>query len=151
LCVLLDRVQDPYNFGAMLRSAEVFAADAVFIGEREQVGVTSMVARSSAGAVNRVPIVRVAELEAAADRLRARGLTLVGASEKGEGILTGVDFTRPVAVMIGSEGVGIRDSLTSRCERLVRIPQAGRIGSLNAAVAASIFLYEARRQRGFAA
>lgn len=146
-CVVLDGIQDPYNFGAIARSAEVFGVDAVFIGCAGQVGVTSMVARSSAGAVNRVPIVRVDELEALVDELSQRGLRVVAASEKAEETLITHDFVRPSAVIIGNEGAGVRPSLLQRCAARVRIPQVGKIGSLNAAVAASVFFYEVRRQR----
>jgi 23S rRNA (guanosine2251-2'-O)-methyltransferase len=148
LCVVLDGIQDPYNLGAVIRSAEVFGVDALFIGASGQVGVTSMVVRSSAGAVNRVPIVRVEDLEHLAGRLKARGLALVGASEKARDPLSAVDFKRPAAIVIGSEGTGIQPALRAACGALVQIPQFGQVGSLNAAVAASIFFYEARRQRG---
>ena len=144
---ILDGVQDPFNFGAMVRSAEVFGLNGVFIGEHGQVGVTSMVARSSAGAVNRLPIVRVAVLEELAARLTAQGVRLVAASEKADRPLTACDFKGPVAIVIGNEGVGIRPALLAACHTTVTIPQSGRIGSLNAAVAASIFFYEIRRQR----
>ncbi len=147
LFAVLDRIQDPHNFGAMVRSAEVFGVGALFIAEREQAGVTTAVARSSAGAVNRVPIARVEDLVDLAGRLKGAGLALVGASEKAEVPLTDVDFRRPSAVVIGSEARGIRPALRDACDALVRIPQHGAIGSLNAAAAAAILFYEARRQR----
>ena len=148
--IILDGLQDPYNFGAIVRSAEVFGMNAVFIGEHGQVGVTSMVARSSAGAVNRVPIVRVPVLEDLAARLSERAVRLVAASEKSESPLMAFDFSGPVAVVIGNEGIGIRPALLAACQATVTIPQSGRIGSLNAAIAASIFFYEIRRQRSSA-
>lgn len=144
---LLAGVQDPFNFGAMVRSAEVFGLNAVWIGGQGQVGVTSMVARSSAGAVNRVPIVRVAVLEDLAARLAAQGVRLIAASEKADRLLTACDFRGPVAVVIGNEGSGIRPALLAACHTTVAIPLSGRIGSLNAAAAASVFFYEIRRQR----
>lgn len=146
-CVILDGLQDPYNFGAIVRSAEVFGANALFIGESGQVGVTSMVVRASAGAVNRVPIVRVGDLGGLAMRLRARGVRVIAASEKADGILKAQDLTKGTAVLVGNEGIGVRSDLLAQCDMRVRIPQVGRIGSLNAAVAASIFFYEVRRQR----
>ncbi len=145
---VLDGVQDPHNLGAVVRSAEVFGLNGVFIGTTGQVGVTSMVARSSAGAVNRVPIVRVASLPELAERLKRQGVRLVAASEKAESALTASDFCGPVAIVIGNEGSGIEPALLAECDMHVTIPQCGRIGSLNAAVAASIFFYEIRRQRG---
>ncbi len=147
-CVILDGIQDPFNFGAIIRSAEIFGADAIFIGESGQVGVTSMVVRSSAGAVNRIPIVRVPELAALCGELKTKGIRLVAASEKADRDLSGFDFATGVSIIIGNEGVGPRPALLERCDAVVKIPQAGHIGSLNAAVAAGIFFYEVRRQRG---
>jgi len=146
-CIVLDGIQDPYNFGAIVRSAEVFGANAVFIGETGQVGVTSMVVRSSAGAVNRIPIVRVDDLDALVGRLRAMGIRAVAASEKAEWVAAAYDFTRGTALIMGNEGVGPSSTLLAQCEAVVRIPQIGRIGSLNVAVATGIFCYEIRRQR----
>ncbi|MEI7880240.1 MAG: 23S rRNA (guanosine(2251)-2'-O)-methyltransferase RlmB [bacterium] len=146
-CVILDGIQDPYNFGAIIRSAEIFGANAVFIADSGQVGVTSMVVRSSAGAVNRLPIVRVAELAVLIDRLKAKGIRVVAASEKAACNIVDYNFTQGVAIVIGNEGVGPGGELLQRCNEVVKIPQAGHIGSLNAAVAAGIFFYEIRRQR----
>lgn len=147
LFLMLDSVQDPYNFGAMIRSAEVFAADGIFIQDQRQVGVTSLVARSSVGAVNRIPIAQVTSLVAQTEKLRQAGIAVYGASEKADAELGDCDLTGPVAIVIGNEGVGIAPELRAACDQLVRIPLSGRIGSLNAAVAAGIFLYEARRKR----
>jgi 23S rRNA (guanosine2251-2'-O)-methyltransferase len=147
LLAILDRIQDPHNFGAIIRSAEVFGIGALFVGEQEQVPVTSMVARSSSGAVNRVPIVRVSALPGLAGRLRQRGVSVVAASEKATDGICGFDFRRPVAIVIGNEGRGISKDLCEQCDRSLRIPQHGALGSLNAAVAAAVFFYEARRQR----
>ena len=146
-CVILDGLQDPYNFGAIVRSAEIFGADAVVIGAAGQVGVTSMVVRSSAGAVNRIPIVRVQDVVSVIEPLQSRGIQVVAASEKAVRDLMEYDFTGGTAIIIGNEGVGPRPELLERCDAVVRIPQVGRIGSLNASVAAGIFFYEVRRQR----
>lgn len=145
--VVLDGIQDPYNFGAIIRSAEILGAHALFITESGQVGVTSMVVRSSAGAVNRLPIIRVSELVPLVGLLQARGLQVVAASEKAECDIMNFDFARGIAVVIGNEGTGPRPSVMQKCDALVKIPQTGQIGSLNAAVAAGIFFYEIRRQR----
>ncbi len=147
LYAVMDRMQDPQNFGAMIRSAEVFGLGGLFIAAREQTGVTAAVARASAGAVNRVPIARVEDLVELAGRLKSAGVALVGASEKAETAVTEFDFRRPAAIVIGSEARGIRPELQDACDALVRIPQHGEIGSLNAAAAAAILFYEARRQR----
>jgi len=147
LYLVLDAIQDPYNFGAMLRSAEVFAIDAAFIGSERQVEVTSLVARSSAGAINRLPLARAETLTGLADLLRERGIALVGTSEKTDLAIDRYDFTQPTAIVIGNEGVGITPELAACCDAFVTIPQYGSINSLNAAAAAAIVFYEARRQR----
>lgn len=149
-CAILDRVQDPFNLGAIVRSAEVFGVDAVFLGASGQVGVTSMVVRSSAGAVNRVPIVRVPSVEEIVDHLAVRGVRVVAASEKAQPTLAEQAFREGTAILVGNEGYGVDPRLLAKCAACVRIPQSGQIGSLNAAVAASIFFYEVRRQRGSA-
>lgn len=146
--LILDALQDPYNLGAIVRSAEVFGADAVVVGEQRQTEVTALTARASAGAVNYVPLVRTADLAAAAKRLRDLGCTVVGASEKGTMDASEHDFRPGCALVIGNEGAGLGAALRSACDVLVRIPQVGRIGSLNAAVAAGILCYEVRRRRG---
>ncbi len=147
LYLVLDAVQDPYNFGAMLRSAGAFAADAVFIGKHRQVPVTSMVARSSAGVVNRAPIVQVADLAELARTLRERNIRVTGASEKAPAALTDCDFRGATAIVIGNEGTGIGPELLQCCDELARIPIEGSVGSLNAAAAAAVFFFEVRRQR----
>lgn len=145
--VILDGIQDPYNFGAIIRSAEVFGVDAIFIPTAGQVGVTSMVVRSSVGAVNRVAIVRSERLVDTVDALKRGGAAVVAASEKATLTSAEYDFRRPVVILVGNEGKGVSQGLLERCDATVRIPQVGRIGSLNAAVAAGIFFYEVRRQR----
>ena len=147
LYAVIDSIQDPYNFGAIIRSAEGFGLDAVFIGASHQVGVTSHVARSSSGAVNRIPIAREEDLLHLCERLRERGVALVGSNEKAGQSIEKIDFTRPAAILIGNEGQGIREELAQSCSVIARIPQHGTIGSLNAAAAAAVFFYEARRQR----
>ena len=147
LYLVLDSIQDPYNFGAMLRSAAGFGADGVFIGIHRQVPVTSMVARSSAGLVNQIPIVQVAELPLLIDTLRARKVTVIAASEKAERSLTACDFRPATAIVVGNEGTGISPELSARCDLLARIPLAEGVSSLNAAAAAAVFFFEAQRQR----
>ena len=146
LIAVCDSIQDPFNFGAAIRTAEVMAVDAMLIGTSHQVGVTSMVARGSVGAVHHLPIVRVQDLAGQLAACQPK-LTVVGASEKSDLPLFQHDFTEPTAIVIGNEGRGISTELLQLCDTLVQIPQSGVIGSLNAAVSASIFFYEARRQR----
>jgi 23S rRNA (guanosine2251-2'-O)-methyltransferase len=145
--LLLDGIQDPHNLGAILRSAEVFGATAVVLAGQGQVGVTRQVARSSAGAVNRVTLVQSSDLPSLAGRLKHAGVRVVGASEKATEAIDQFDWRGPVALVVGNEGHGHSPEMTEQIETWVRIPQDGQIGSLNAAVAAAICCYEIRRQR----
>ncbi len=147
LVVLLDRLQDPFNFGAILRSAETLGVDAVVVGSRHQAEVNSQIARSSAGAVNRIPIVRVESLVNFAEQLRERGLRLIAASEKAECAIDAMDFCPATALVLGNEGSGPDQALLDLCDAQVAIPQTGAIGSLNVAAAAAIIFYEVARQR----
>lgn len=147
LFAILDSLQDPYNFGAIIRSAEVMGVNALFICEKAQVGVTSMVARSSAGAVNRIEIAQVPDLIELARKMQERGIALVGTGEKGITDVCDYDFQQPAAVVLGNEGMGITGELLALCDAQIRIPQQGAIGSLNVAAAAAIIFYEAQRQR----
>jgi 23S rRNA (guanosine2251-2'-O)-methyltransferase len=151
LFLILDGVEDPHNFGAILRSADVFGAGAVFIGTRRQCEVTSHVARSSAGGVNYVPVARTEDLAPVIGTLRSRGVQMVAASERGERSAAACNFTLATALIIGGEGRGVSAELLSLCDVVAAIPQAGHVPSLNAAVAAGILLYEVRRQRDAAA
>ena len=146
LTVALDRIQDPFNFGAMLRSAEIFDTAGIIIGTREQCGVTSQVARSSVGAVNRLPIARVPDLAAFLESVPAT-TAIVSASEKASTIISDFDFCQPTLLVIGNEGRGISDEVARYCRASVRIPQQGTLNSLNAAAALAIICYEARRQQ----
>jgi 23S rRNA (guanosine2251-2'-O)-methyltransferase len=147
MLLITDHLHDAFNFGAILRSAECFGVAGVLIPTSRQVGVTSQVARSSAGAVNAIPIARVADLLSTADELQARGVRFVAASEHASSPLHEADLAGPIAIVVGNEGKGIDPALLDRCDLAVSIPLAGQIGSLNAAVAAGIVLYEAGRQR----
>ena len=145
--LLLDGIQDPFNFGAILRSAEVLGVDAVFVAPSRQADVTAQVVRSSAGAVNHLALARVDNLARLAEELRSRGLQVCAASEKGSRPPADIDLTGPTALVIGNEGTGVSAELLERCDGLLAIPQEGRTNSLNAAVAAGILCYEVQRQR----
>lgn len=147
LYLLLDRIQDPYNFGAMLRSAEVLGVDAVFVGSKSQSAVTPHVARSSAGAVHHVPLVQVESLSLLVDDWNRVGLQTIGTTGGGTVEIGDCDLSVPTALILGNEGTGVSDELLSRCRVTTKIPQLGTIESLNAAVATGIVLYEALRQR----
>ena len=145
--VMLDRIHDPYNFGAIIRSADVLGIHGVVIGTREQATVNSLAARSSVGAVNHVPIAQAADLPQTVETLRARGFQIVGTSDHATELVFEPDFRLPTVLLIGNEGRGIQPALESLCTRFVQIPVLGKIGSLNAAVSAGILFYEVLRQR----
>jgi 23S rRNA (guanosine2251-2'-O)-methyltransferase len=145
--LVLDGLQDSFNFGAIIRSAVELGIDAVLIGTAGQSGVNSQVVRSSAGSVNFLPIVRMRSLPAALDDLSNAGIVAVAASEKSDQLLETVDLKRPIALVIGNESQGVSADVMARCCEQVRIPIENRVGSLNAAVAAGILCYELVRQR----
>jgi 23S rRNA (guanosine2251-2'-O)-methyltransferase len=147
LWLLLDGVQDPYNLGAMLRSAEVFGVDGVFLGTQGQAGVNSLAARSSAGAVNRLGIARVDSLPALIAEMRREAVRVIGASLEADYALDACDFAGPTALVIGNEATGLSAEVMAGCNMVAKIPQAGELNSLNAAAAAAVCLYEAQRQR----
>ncbi|MFN0195343.1 MAG: 23S rRNA (guanosine(2251)-2'-O)-methyltransferase RlmB [Planctomycetaceae bacterium] len=146
--MLLDGIQDPHNFGAIIRSAEVLGLQGVFVGKHRQAPVSSQVARSSAGAVNYLPIAQADDLVDWARTLKSScGFTLIGTHQDATIDIWDCDLTIPCVLIIGNEGTGIRPELNDLCDRLIRIPQTGRVQSLNAAVAAGILCYEVSRQR----
>lgn len=144
--VVCDRIMDAHNFGAILRCCDAMKVTAIVIGETEQVGVTPHVARASSGAVNYVPIARVADLTSTCRTLGTLGLALAAASEKSEGEVWTADLNRPLTLVIGNEARGVSSELLNLCELHLRIPMMGQGESLNAAVAAGTLLYEIRRQ-----
>jgi 23S rRNA (guanosine2251-2'-O)-methyltransferase len=146
--LLLDRIQDSHNFGAILRSAEVFGFDAVIVATKGQSPVNEQVVRSSAGAIHHLTLVRVPSLDHAIQQIQQAGCRVYGAAPEGSTPLVQVDLARPAALLIGNEGDGIAPALLALCDERVRIPQQGQTGSLNAAVSAGILCYELRRQRG---
>ena len=147
LLVICDAIQDPFNFGALIRSAEAFGVDGIFIAAKHQVGVTSLAARSSAGAVNHVPIARADSLEDIVDAVKGKGIQVLGTSDASGIPVFECDLKKPTAMIIGNEGTGMQDTLRDSSDHLIRIPQHGRVASLNAAVSAGILFYEALRQR----
>jgi 23S rRNA (guanosine2251-2'-O)-methyltransferase len=144
----LDGIEDPRNFGAILRTAECAGVHGVFIPERRAVGLTDTVAKAAAGAVEYVPIARATNMVRLIEQLKERNIWVVGAAAEGSSDYTDWDWTLPSAIFLGSEGVGLHRLVRERCDTLVRIPVLGRLGSLNVSVAAGVLLYEALRQRG---
>lgn len=148
LFVLLDGIEDPHNLGAIIRSCECAGVDGIFIPEHRAAGLSETVAKTSAGAVEYVRIARVTNLVPLIAELKERGLQVVGVEGDGEVVYTEFDFTAPVALVMGSEGKGLRRLVRERCDVTVSIPMRGRLNSLNVSVATGIVLFEALRQRG---
>jgi 23S rRNA (guanosine2251-2'-O)-methyltransferase len=148
LLVALDEVQDPQNFGAVLRSSVAMGSTAVLWPEHRSAPLSPATFRASAGAVEHATLCRVASLPAALDDLRAQGMYIVGLDMGGSAAIDAIDLTRSVALVVGAEGKGLRKTVKRACDALARLPMAGPLGSLNASVAVAIALYEAVRQRG---
>jgi len=149
--LLLDRLQDPQNLGTLLRTAEAVGVQGVLLPEHQAAAVTPAVVRASAGACEHLRIARVDNLVRAIARLKEAGIWVLGLEKAPEAILyTEVDWARPVAVVVGGEGTGLRRLVRERCDHLVALPMSGRVGSLNAAVAGSVVLYEIWRRHHLA-
>lgn len=147
LVLLLDRVTDVRNFGAIARTAECAGVHAIVIPQRGAAGITADAIRTSAGALSRIPVCRVRDLKHACHYLRDSGITLVAASEKAADHYFDVDFSAPLGIIMGSEEDGVSDEIIRTSDRLIRIPMLGHVGSLNVSVAAGVLVFEAVRQR----
>ncbi|TCS94222.1 23S rRNA (guanosine(2251)-2'-O)-methyltransferase RlmB [Hazenella coriacea] len=145
--VLLDGIEDPHNLGSILRTADGAGVHGVIIPKRRAVGLTSVVAKTSAGAIEYIPVVRVTNLNRIADELKERGVWLVGTDGKAKQEYSQVDYQMPVALVIGNEGHGISQLMKKKCDFLVKIPMSGQVSSLNASVATGLFMYEVLRSR----
>ena len=147
LTVCLDGIEDPRNLGSILRTAECAGVQGVFVPERRASGLTDVVAKVSAGALEYVPVARVVNLVRLIEQLKARNIWVVGAAEDAKQLYTEWDWKLPSAIMLGNEGHGLHRLVRENCDTLVRIPVLGNLNSLNVSVAAGVVLYEARRQR----
>ncbi|WML37729.1 23S rRNA (guanosine(2251)-2'-O)-methyltransferase RlmB [Clostridium sp. OS1-26] len=144
--IILDEIEDPHNFGSIIRTAEVCGAHGIIIPKRRNVGVTPVVFKSSAGAVEYTKIAKVTNLNNAIDMLKEKGIWIYGADMNGNNCFE-VNFDGAVALVIGSEGRGISKLTKEKCDALVKIPMVGNISSLNASVAGGILMYEILKQK----
>ena len=147
LIVILDGVEDPRNFGAILRTVECAGADGVFIPERRAVGLNETVAKSSAGAAEYVKVAKVTNLNRLIDELKEHNIWVIGTSGEAKTDYTEWDFNVPCALILGGEGKGLHRLTAEKCDALVKISMRGRIESLNVSVACGVILFEAFRQR----
>jgi len=144
--IICDEIEDPHNLGAIIRTAETAGADGVIIPKRRSAALSPVVNKTSAGAASWLPVARVANLGATIDKLKKEGIWIYGTDMDGT-LYTETSFDGAVALVIGSEGNGISRLVREKCDFLVRLPMMGKITSLNASVAAGIFMYEVLRQR----
>jgi 23S rRNA (guanosine2251-2'-O)-methyltransferase len=147
LVLVLDGIEDPHNFGALVRSAFALGAHGAVIAKDRAAGVTPAVVKASAGAVAHLPVARVTNVARALRELKDQGLWVVAADLSGDRAPHEVDLAGPIALVVGSEGQGIRRVVLEQADFRVRIPMAGPLGSLNASVAGAVLLYEVARQR----
>ncbi len=148
LIVICDELSDPHNLGAIIRTAECAGAHGVIIPKRRSVGLTAVVGKASAGALEYMPVARVANIAAAIRELKQRGVWVFGTAADADTALYQADLKDAAAIVIGNEGVGMSRIVAESCDFKVSIPMKGQISSLNASAAAAILLYEAVRQRG---
>lgn len=144
--IICDEIEDPHNLGAIIRTAEAAGADGIIIPKRRSASLNVTVFKTSAGAASRLPVARTSNLSAAIDLLKKNGVWIYGTDASGEDY-TSADLRGSIGLVIGSEGFGIGRLIREKCDFLLSLPMNGEITSLNASVAAGIFMYEAVRQR----
>ncbi|GAF22568.1 MULTISPECIES: 23S rRNA (guanosine(2251)-2'-O)-methyltransferase RlmB [Shouchella] len=145
--LILDEIEDPHNLGSIMRTADAVGAHGIIIPKRRAVGLTQTVAKSSTGAIEYIPVVRVTNIPRTMDDLKKRGLWFAGTDAKGEQDYHQGSFDMPLGLVIGSEGKGISRLVKEKCDFLLQIPMVGQVTSLNASVAASLLMYEVFRKR----
>lgn len=145
--VILDEIEDPHNFGSIVRTAEVCGVHGIIIPKRRNVGVTSVVYKTSVGAVEHIKIAKVTNLNACIDELKDKGIWVYGTDMHGKSFCHEVNYNGPVAIVIGSEGKGMAKHTKEKCDVLVKIPMVGKVNSLNASVAGGIVMYEVLKQK----
>lgn len=144
--ILLDSIEDPHNLGAIIRTAHQAGAHGVIIPKRRAVGLTATVAKTSAGAINYLPVAKVTNLAVTIDELKEKGLWFVCADMEGE-LMYQQNLTGPIGLVIGSEGEGVGRLIKEKCDFTAKIPMFGKVDSLNASVAMGVMAYEIVRQR----
>lgn len=144
--IICDEIEDPHNLGAIIRTAEAAGADGIIVPKRRSAALTETVYKTSAGAASWLPVARVPNIPAAIDTLKENGVWIYGTDAEGEDY-TKSDMTGSVGLVIGSEGFGMGRLVKGKCDFLLKLPMYGKITSLNASVAAGIFMYETVRQR----
>ena len=144
--IICDEIEDPHNLGAIIRTAETSGADGVIIPKRRSASLNATVFKTSAGAASYVPVARVSNLASCIDTLKDNGVWIYGTDASGTDY-SETDFTGGVALVIGSEGFGMSKLIQKKCDFMIKLPMLGKINSLNASVAAGIFMYEVLRQR----
>lgn len=145
--LVLDRIQDPRNFGAVLRTAEVFGVHGVVVPKHHQVGLTEVAAKTAMGAVEHVRVARETNLVSSLETIKNSGIWVYGASVTGGVAPWKTDLKGPLCLVVGGEGEGVRPLVARTCDGLLTIPMAGQIGSLNVGAAVAVLCYEASRQR----
>lgn len=145
--IILDEIEDPHNFGSIVRTADACGAHGIIIPKRRNVGVTPVVFKTSAGACEHMKIAKVTNINAAIDKLKEKGIWIYGADMHGRQYCYDADMRGAVALVIGSEGRGMAKLTRDKCDVLVKIPMVGKISSLNASVAGGILMYEILRQK----
>jgi len=143
----LDGVEDPHNLGALLRSADGAGVDGVILPERRAAPVSGVVAKTSAGASEHIPIARVVNITRALEQLKKANVWVIGLDERGTPDYFDFDFNLDCVLVLGAEGSGLHDLVKKTCDHLLRIPMAGSVSSLNVSVAGAVVMYEALRQR----
>lgn len=146
--ILLDKIEDPHNLGAIIRSAESFGFDGLIIPEHRSSKVNSTVYKTSAGAINNIKVVMVTNLNQAIEKIKENGFWVYGLAGEAENTLAETDLSGKVALVVGNEGDGISRLVRKNCDMLIKIPMQGKTNSLNASVAAAISMYEVNRQNG---
>lgn len=145
--IILDEVTDPHNLGSILRTADACGAHGVIIPKRRSVGLTPIVAKSSAGAIEYMPVAKVTNIAQTIDSLKKEGYWIAGAETQAKKYYYKADLKGPIVIVIGSEGKGIGRLIKEKCDFLLKIPMLGNVASLNASIAGAILMYEVRRQR----